>query len=709
MRNFEKKQIKKKRKHRLLFIFTTVFVFPIVGILLIEFGLRIFGFGYNTNVVKKCTINEGKSFCNNDDFSRRFFNKNLAREFFPFTFSQTKPKNTYRIFIFGSSAAKGEPDSSYSFGRILEIMLESRYPSTDFEIINTALTAINSNVILKAVEECTKYQPDAFVVYMGNNEVVGPYGAGTVFSPISSNIYIIRASIFIKGTKIGQMMSAVFEKLLSEKNARWGGMEMFMGRLVGFKDKKLQTVYKHFEKNLDDICRIADSKKIPLILSTVPTNIKDCPPFASLHKSDLTKQQIENWDNLYQQGVEKENLSLYQDAVEYYLKSESIDSSFADLQFRLGHCMYALGQYEKAGDRFILAREYDALRFRADDTINRIIKSVANDNKDHQIYLADALKVFEEESPQKIIGGLFFYEHVHLNFKGNFLLARIVSEQTEKLLPEQIRKNKIDDTITEEKCQNLLAFTGWDKYRTEKIILDEYLSRTPFTNQLYHDNRINKLKQKIKSLENFLTENNLKNCVNIYQKAIENRPDDWVLRFNFACLLSDALNDYKGAAEQMSFVVQKVPQNYQAVAKLGIFYSRCGEYEKATQYLKQASSIKANDGIYFNLAVVFQKQGKFEDAVSCYKQTVALNPGHGKAWCNMTALLGEMNRLDEAIELCRKGLKNLPDDEALNLGLATLLILDGCKDEAIKQLKDILKTDPNLAEGRIMLEKLING
>ncbi len=690
-----------------MFIFIAAFVFPVIVILLIELGLRVIGFGYNNRIVKKCTIGQEDFFCNNDDFSRRFFNRKIAREFVPFTFSKTKPKNTYRIFIFGGSAAKGEPDSAYSFGRILEIMLERKYHPFDFEIINTALTAVNSNVVLKAVEQCCEYEPDAFVIYMGNNEVVGPYGAGTVFSPISSNLSIIRASIFVRGTKIGQLFSGIFEKLFAEKNAQWGGMEMFTGRLVRFDDNGLQNVYEHFEKNLDDICKIANSEKIALILCSMPTNVRDCAPFASVHRPDMTEQQRERWDNLYKQGVEEENKSSYAQAVEYYLAAEAIDGHFADLHFRLGSSLYAVGQYEKAGERFILACRYDALRFRADSEINRIIKSVADKKKDNNIYFADALRVFEEGSSKSIVGDEFFYEHVHLNFSGNYVIAKTVFEQIEKLLPATMKNKAIEGkALTEEDCKNLLAFTGWDKYGTERIILDEYISRPPFTNQLYHNRQIEKLKNKIESLRDSLTERDLSGCADIYRKAIENRPDDWQIGFNFALLLSDGLKDYEGAAEQMRFVVQKMPQHYQASAQLGVYYSLLGESEKAEANLNRALSVRANDSIYFNLAVVYQKQGKFEDAIRKYKKTVKLNPKHGRAWSKMTALLGEMNRFDEAIELCREALRNLPDDGALNLGLAILLVLDGRKEEAIEQLNHILETNPGQRQAREMLEKL---
>jgi len=41
---------------------------------------------------------------------------------------------------------------------------------------------------LEIAKDCAHHQADLFILYLGNNEVVGPYGAGTVFTPLSSNL-----------------------------------------------------------------------------------------------------------------------------------------------------------------------------------------------------------------------------------------------------------------------------------------------------------------------------------------------------------------------------------------------------------------------------------------------------------------------------------------------------------------------------------------
>ncbi len=46
---------------------------------------------------------------------------------------------------------------------------------------------------------------DIWVIYMGNNEVVGPFGAGTVFGRQVPPLPLIRASLALKTTRIGQL------------------------------------------------------------------------------------------------------------------------------------------------------------------------------------------------------------------------------------------------------------------------------------------------------------------------------------------------------------------------------------------------------------------------------------------------------------------------------------------------------------------------
>src|SRR5438270_12721508 len=111
-----------------------------------------------------------------------------------------KPPGTRRIFIFGESAALGTPASEYGFGRMLAAMLKARFPDQKFEVVNTSMVAINSHVIARIAKECAKKDGDLWIIYMGNNEVIGPYGAHGVIGGKTPRLWWVDMSLAARPT-----------------------------------------------------------------------------------------------------------------------------------------------------------------------------------------------------------------------------------------------------------------------------------------------------------------------------------------------------------------------------------------------------------------------------------------------------------------------------------------------------------------------------
>ena len=161
----------------------TLTLVPLLVLGALEMCLRIGGYGYPTDFFKPLRIGTEDYLVENDKFGLRFFPPQLARSPAPVAMKAHKPPGTFRIFILGESAALGDPRPAYGPGRYLQALLEERFPEQKFEVICVAMTAINSHALLPIARECAQHEGDCWILYLGNNEMVGPFGAATVFGP----------------------------------------------------------------------------------------------------------------------------------------------------------------------------------------------------------------------------------------------------------------------------------------------------------------------------------------------------------------------------------------------------------------------------------------------------------------------------------------------------------------------------------------------
>ncbi len=515
---------------------TAVFV-PLLLLALTEGALRLFNIGYSTELMNDCTVGGQPSYCYNLFFAAPFFPPGMIKAPQFYSIPKAKAPDTYRIFVLGESAAMGDPDPAYGFSRYLEVMLRERFPNTKFEVINTGIVAIDSHVILPIARELARYKPDLFIIYAGNNEVVGPYGPGTALTGSSLSLPAIRTSIFVRSTRIGQLLTKA-----SQTRSDWKGMEMFLDKQVRADSPSLLHTYANFASNLRDIVDVARASGARVLLSTVATNLKDCPPFASLHREGLAPEALRQWSSLVQQGAALENARSFEDALKAYAAAAQIDDQYAELQFRIARCLWALGDYAPAKEHFVRAQDLDTLRFRADTKINDIIRSVAN-SSGKQVELLDAQSALAGESAYGVTGSELLYEHVHLTPPGNYILARAAFTQLVENLPPAVRASALSaNPLSESQCEQLLALTSHDRSRVAAEMIQR-LQRPPFTNQLNHAEQIQNL-----TLKAISSTESLPATFSEYQWAIAQAPSDRILHSKFGFVLFDF--DRNASAQQ---------------------------------------------------------------------------------------------------------------------------------------------------------------
>ena len=319
-------------------------------------------------------------------------------------------------------------------------------------------------------------------------------------------------------------------------------MEMFLDKQVPASSPQMKYLYANFEQNLRDIVGVARKAGAKVIVATVATNLKDCAPFASMHKEGLKAEELRSWSSLFQQGNEMEAANLPAEALKLYFSAAKIDDEYAELEFRIARCLLAVGDSSAAKEHFARARDLDTLRFRADSRINEINRSVASSSA--AVDLVDADKILSDASPDGITGSDFVYEHVHLTPEGNYLLARAMFLGIAKDLRADSAESA-DSVLSEADCERLLALTRYDRARLAAEMLDR-LQKPPFTTQLNHSEQLFRMAAKAEHSDETPNDTAAQ-----YQWAITRTPEDAMLRLRFGTFLYPY--NRVAAAEQLGF------------------------------------------------------------------------------------------------------------------------------------------------------------
>jgi tetratricopeptide (TPR) repeat protein len=639
-----------------------IIVAPVIFFALLELVLRLAGFGYPTAFLLPSLQNGRRAFVQNYQFGWRFFGEHLSRRPLPLLLSQPEAPGTVRVFVFGESAAYGDPRPPFGLPRMLEAMLNLRYPGVRFEVENAAMTAIDSHVILPIARDCARAGGDLWVIYMGNNEVVGPYGAGTIFGPQAPPLPLIRASLWLKSSRTGELLDSVrqwVQKPPSEKN-QWSGMEMFINQQVSADDPRMSRVYHHFGRNLADILEVGRRSGAGIVLSTVAVNLKDCPPLASAHRPGLSGADKSRWEELYERGAKAADAGSNQVAAERFQDAAKIDDRFAELLFRQGQCALALGKIPEAQEDFRAARDLDTLRFRCDSRLNGLIRQAAAGREQDRIRLADAEQAFSRQSQDGLPGEDFFYEHVHLTFEGNYLLAQTIADQLQQLLPSGVTAHGAQAWPSPTECARRLA---WSDY-THAEALRQMLARVtqpPFPGQLGHEARTQRLQASLEKLAPAMEPAGMKQAIKVCEQALTAAPDDPLLYAQLAFLKLNT-GDLAGAAECVHRQTELLPNDPEAWAQLGLIAVHQRRLGDAATAFSRALELDPTElSTALNHANVLAMLGRLNDAIREYRHMAETRPSFSPAWIALGEIYAEKGRREEAEEYYQKALANNVD------------------------------------------------
>ncbi len=673
-----------------------VTVVPLALLGSLEIGLRVAGYGYDPSFLQPAP---GGYFTSNQRYGERFFPRELARSPTPFRVERVKPPGTIRIVILGGSAAMGIPDTAYSLGRVLQAMLDEMFPSTRIEVVNAAMTAINSHVVRDIASECRDLEPDLYLVYMGNNEVVGPFGPGTVLSGLSRSRTLVRLSVWVRRFRVGQLIDRLVARIGAAGPATWRGMEMFVGHTVAERDPRLDATYDSFASNLEDILSTARRAGAGVVISTVASNLADCPPFASLHRAGLAAGDLGKWQDAFNRGEALLRGGEPEGAAAAFEEALAIDDEPASLHYRLAQSALALGRTEDARREFTRARDLDALRFRADSRINEVIRRIAGRFAAENVHLVDAERVLADapESPRGILGDGLFWEHVHYRVIGEYRLAAALLPAIRDALGDRQAASTSAPAPGPAEVDRRLGLNECERFRMA-YEMHGMMLRPPFTGQLDHQQRSARRAAELTELwDEAVAER--KDCLAEQRSAVEAHPDDLDLRTKLASRM-DRQGVPGAAAQEWQWLVERLPDNEEFRTRLGFSLLDAGRAEQGLRELRRVVDEQPSSAqIWSNLGSALKQTGDLDGAVRAFRSALRRNPRLGEAYLGLAAVELARGRLQSAIELEREAIAHDPGfGEAYN-ALGYLLEQAGQAGEAEAEYRKAVEVAPQLVAG----------
>jgi tetratricopeptide (TPR) repeat protein len=685
---------------RRLWLFrSAALLLPVLFVVVLEIFLRLVGYGFDPHFFRPQTIGGEKFFVQNDDFSFRFFPRETARNPGVLRLRAEKPAGTIRIFVLGESAAMGDPEPAFGPARFMEMQLAEKFPGATFEIVNVAFTAINSHVILPIARECARHEGDFWIVYMGNNEMVGPFGAATVFGRRAAPLPYVRFVTAVESTRLGQLFSALAGKLRGQKPAAasWGGMQMFLNSQIAPDSPLKENVHRNFEKNLADILQVGTRGGAKILLNTVAVNLKDCPPFASL---------------------------------------PAPNGRAADEQFCAGQMLLAQNKYAEAREALQGASDDDALPFRTDAAENEIIRAAAKTFAG-SVTLCDAAKELAASTPETICGDETFYEHVHFNFDGGHRLGLRWAQQLEQMISGNLKRS--DGWLAPAECEARLGLSDWNRALVWEHMAGR-LRQAPFSTQTNNPQRLEKLAAGVAALRGKMSAENAADAKKNFAAGMARSPEDYALRENFAVFLQSS-GDLPGAVAEWRRVAEMLPHDYLPHFQLAHLLNELGEkneaatqaqaavrrrpsltegwielgraqaaqnnFSEALKSFAVAQTQRPNDAqLVFRIGKVHAQQNDRAAAMAAYRAAIQINPAHWEAHYELGGELDAAGQLTEALAEFGAAARLNPEYSRAHFNFGVLLAKNSRLDEAQREFAETLRLEPNYSNAREALAKI---
>ena len=403
-----------------------------------------------------------------------------------------KPANTIRIFCLGSSACASWPHPPpETFSAYLQQALETAYPGKQVEVVSAAAHGFAAYRTRRVLDEVVQMEPDAVIVWEGNNEFLedrnyDPPGAGIVSLARHLRTFQWLQSVFSSRNKMSgdnlKDVAQFFWKKTRQQSLRLRADPV-----------QFAQVQEHFRKSFEHMVSQSQRYRVPIVLCTVPVNLRDWLPTVSHYR--LNGGQLQQWQKLYNQARRCLLEGKYHDGIQAMNQAIAMDNEHAESYFWLGRLLEADGQKTTGWEAFSKARDLDYNPFRALSSFNDSIRMLASENQSKGAYLLDLDRIFAGASQNAGPGFDLFLDYVHPTKPANLLVAQ---NTFELLTREGVLKDK--SAMDQFTHHDLPAGTNGEPYRDEADLHLQMTELTMATENRQYETAIHKTETLLQQL-----------------------------------------------------------------------------------------------------------------------------------------------------------------------------------------------------------------
>jgi tetratricopeptide (TPR) repeat protein/lysophospholipase L1-like esterase len=670
---------------------------PIVFFGLLEGALYLTG-RFEPLAVVRQVKHQGKMFWTSEPRYGRFI---LQRENAPPPLQLWLPVDrkpgSLRVVMLGESAAAGFPLDEYNLGRVTRVLWDERFPGEPMEMATIAMTGVNSHILRVFAREAMQLEPDVVVLYIGHNEVIGPYGPISQFASALPSEKLSQLSLWVRNTRTGRAMERGLESVARlttlAGEGSWIGLDEFGNSRMPADDPALDRMVGQTRENLRAIIRTALENGAKVLVCVPAVNLTDWPPMATAEGPvDVSAQAA-------------------------YDKARELE---------------AAGQREEAWQFYRHACDLDLLRFRADSRVRQLQRDLVAEFSTPDVALIDADFWLHEWNPAFRSDEDYFLEHVHLTFEGRVAVASLIvdglAELTGRAAADGVGLR--DFAGVEEwwgafarrnaHARKALLFTDFDESQMWKMT-EKLLGMNVFAGLSDREERRAAAKNRSETLLAAARERlSAERIRSAYDEASKLNSDEWIdhgaaqlwsfaehgrefwhaletahekypyFRLAHYQMASRATREkrYEEALEhvraldQMRNSADIVPMLY------GEIYWAWGKPALAIPHLETHAVNQPKDHVpWFNLGMARQMAGQPSEAASAFRRALNADPDSVMIRSALAKLLLDQERptatdRQEALELARELLVRQSDDLDVLLVLVVALLANGRTEEA---------------------------